>query len=38
MDSNVGPTGCVPAILFTALIAVRISLAPAAAKPGGKHE
>jgi len=41
MDSNVGPTGFIPAALFTTLIAARLSLAPAAAgilKPGGKYE
>lgn len=37
MDSNVGPTGFVPAALFTALIVARLSFAPAAGKPGGKH-
>ena len=34
----VGPTGFVPAALFTALIVARLSFAPAAGKPGGKHE
>ena len=31
MDSNVGPTGFIPAALFTTLIAARLSLAPAQA-------